>query len=397
MRVAIAVQGRWDAFDLTRELCSRGHDVTLLTNYPRWAVEQFGVSGDRVRSFWPHGVITRAVSRLGPRALRQFEKQLHGVFGRWAAAILTRKRWDVAYIFSGVAEESFLSLAGTQTMRFLVRESSHIRTQAELLREEEVRTRAKQDKPSPWAIAREEREYALADAIRVVSTFAYQTFIAQGIPPSKLRLISPSLDLATFCPSQAQIEARRQRILSGAPLRILNVGTFAFRKGISDTARIIDTLGTDHFEYRFVGPIAAEATRLASELKNKATFIPKQPQSRLPASYNWGDLFLLPTIEDGYAFVLAQAAAAGLLLLTTPNGSGRDLVSEGQTGWVLPIRTPEAFVERLEWADGHRPELADMIAKIPAHTRVHQVDEIAQQIEQVCAEYVGKAVAAGDG
>ena len=85
MKLAIVVHGRWDAFDLTRELSSRGHDVTLLTNYPRWAVGQFGVSEDRVASFWPHGVLSRALARIGGQsASRRFEQPLHVLFGRWA-------------------------------------------------------------------------------------------------------------------------------------------------------------------------------------------------------------------------------------------------------------------------------------------------------------------------
>jgi glycosyltransferase involved in cell wall biosynthesis len=393
MKIAVVVHGRWDAFDLTRALSRRGHNVTLVTNYPRWAVERFGVAGDCVRSLWPHGVLSRALARLGgPAAIRRYESQLHRLFGRWAAATLRGPHWDVLYIFSGVAEESLRVLEGTSTLRLLVRESSHIRTQDRLLREEEIRTQTLQDRPSGWMIAREEREYALADAIRVLSRFAYQTFVAEGVPASRVKLIASGIQVDTFRPSETQLEQRRRRLLSGAPLRVLNVGTFAFRKGVWDTATVIRTLGTERFEYRFVGPVAAEASRLAAELHGQATFVPKQPQSRLPSSYAWGDVFMLPTIEDGYAIVLAQAAAAGLPLLTTPNGAGWDLVRDGENGWVLPVRCPQGFIERLDWADRHRVELAGMVR--PAHTlgAIRDAADVAADLERVCAEYVGTAV-----
>src|SRR5438105_15021928 len=120
MKLAIVVHGRWDAFDLTRELSSRGHDVTLLTNYPRWAVEQFGVSGDHVASFWPHGVLSRALARIGGQsASRRFEQPLHVLFGRWAASTLRHARWDAVYVFSGIAEESLRALDGTLSFRLL--------------------------------------------------------------------------------------------------------------------------------------------------------------------------------------------------------------------------------------------------------------------------------------
>jgi glycosyltransferase involved in cell wall biosynthesis len=56
--------------------------------------------------------------------------------------------------------------------------------------------------------------------------------------------------------------------------------------------------------------------------------------------------------------VLAQAQAAGLPVLTTTNCAGPDFVFEGETGWILPIRDPRAFVERLRQCGQNRESLA---------------------------------------
>jgi glycosyltransferase involved in cell wall biosynthesis len=389
MRIAIIVPGRWHAFDLARELSNQGHTVRLLTNYPRWAVERFGVRRDCVRGFWQHGVLARAVERIGgAKALRRFEAPLHVLFGRWAAATLRGGSWDFAYLFSGVAEESLRSLESTSTLRMLVRESSHIRTQDRLLRQEEVRTGTSLDRPSPWMIAREEREYALADVIRVPSSFVHHTFMTEGIRSAKVRLIAPGIRIDAFRSSPAQLERRLRRVLSGERLRILSVGTFAFRKGAWDTTAVIRELGTARFDYRFVGPAAAETKHLVAELQFKATFVSKQPELELPAIYAWGDVFMLPTIEDGYAIVLAQAAAAGLPLLTTTNSAGPDLIGDGQNGWVLPIRSPAAFIERLQWAERHRVELAEMIRQTQSRLAVHDASAMAEELADVCRQYL---------
>ena len=58
-----------------------------------------------------------------------------------------------------------------------MRGSAHIVTQARLLEEEERRVGELQDRPSQWMIAREQREYELVDAIVVLSTFSYSTFL----------------------------------------------------------------------------------------------------------------------------------------------------------------------------------------------------------------------------
>lgn len=387
MRVAIVVPGRWHAFDLARELSNQGHSVRLFTNYPTWAVERFGVPDRCTCSFWQHGVMSRAIGRFG--GLRRFEPQLHRVFGAWAAGRLRRRTWDVVYLFSGAAEESLRALAGSASARVLVRESSHIRTQDRLLRQEEIRTGTPLDRPSRWMIAREEREYMLADIIRVPSRFVYQSFVNERVPIAKLRLIAPGIRVDAFRPTPARLEHRRRRVLSGGRLRVLNVGTFAFRKGAWDTAAIIRELGTARFEYRFVGPIAPETAHLVAQLRDKATFESKQAESQLPESYAWGDVFMLPTVEDGYAIVLAQAAAAGLPVLTTCNSAGEDLFVNGKTGWVLPIRNPPAFVERLEWADRHRSALAEVVSNSHRRLEVRDASAMAAELMDVCTEYLG--------
>src|SRR5207248_7551565 len=133
-----------------------------------------------------------------------------------------------------------------------------------------------QDRPSPWIIAREEREYALADAIVVLSTFAHRTFVAEGVSPKKLLLLPLGARLDAFCPAPAVVEARCQRILSGEPLRVLYVGAISFRKGMWALAAMIRKLSDDSFRFRFVGPLSPESAQVASELHDRATFIPKR-------------------------------------------------------------------------------------------------------------------------
>src|SRR5919106_5604767 len=105
MKIAIVVHGRFHAFDLARALLRRGHEVTLFTNYPKWAVERFGISRERVQGFWFHGVLSRLTWALHQKAHVPYpEAWLHSLFGRWAAARLRREPWDVIHCWSGVSE-----------------------------------------------------------------------------------------------------------------------------------------------------------------------------------------------------------------------------------------------------------------------------------------------------
>jgi glycosyltransferase involved in cell wall biosynthesis len=390
LKIAIVVHGRFHGFDLARALLRRGHDVTLFTNYPKWAVKRFDFPENRVRSFWLHGVTSRAAWKLYQSGLMSYcEEMLNTMFGRWAAAELVKEHWDAVHTWSGISEEVLQALKGKPTLKMVMRGSAHISTQAELLEEEEIRTGTPQDRPSSWIIAREQREYELADRIVVLSSFAHHSFLTKGVDPQKVSLMPLGASLSSFRPSLQIIEDRVRYILSGQPLRALYVGTLSFQKGLYDLVTVLKSLGDDgsnrgRFRFRFVGPATAEVTNLLAEMRGFAEFVPKQPQQELPKWYAEGDLFVFPTIQDGYAVVLAQANISGLPILTTTNSGGPDLISDGETGWILPIRSPQAFIERLLWCDTHREELAAMVRRIYNDFKPRDWADVAENFESIC-------------
>jgi glycosyltransferase involved in cell wall biosynthesis len=387
MKIAIVVHGRFHAFHLARALLERGHDVTLFTNYPKWAVKRFDFPRDHVRSFWVHGVLTRAAQTLNRKKIIPYpEETFHRMFGQWAAMQIRRHQWDVVYVWSGVAEEVLETLADRGEAKFVVRGSAHIRTQAKLLQEEENRTGFLQDRPSSWMITREIREYALADRVVVLSSFAYHTFIAEGSSAEKLCILPLGARVESFRPRREIIEDRCRRIVAGEPLRVLYVGAVSFQKGLWDLRRVIDELGKERFRFCAVGAVLPEVKNLVTEINQVAELVGKRPEQELPDWYAKGDVFIFPTIQDGFAVVLSQANASALPILTTTNCSGPDMIREAKTGWVLPIRSPEAFIERLRWCDTHREELVTMVWRIYNEFRPRDWSEVAIDFESMVTD-----------
>jgi glycosyltransferase involved in cell wall biosynthesis len=381
MKIAIVVPGRFHAFDQARALIERGHEIRIFTTYPSWSARRFGLEPRFLRSFWPLSILDRVNARtgLGPK----MEAFLQTSFGKWAAREVSRESWDIVHEFSGVGEEVIRATRG-QTRHLLLRGSAHIRTQAEILLQEVERTGVAVAQPSPWIIEREEREYAAADYVVVISRFCYDSFLRQGVPAKKLLLLPLGVDTRAFRVSEEMLERRCQRILSGAPLTVLTTGQVSFRKGLYDFAKIAAACD-GRMRFRWVGAVLEEARETVSKLPACVEMLPHQPQMSLPRSYAEADLFLLPTIEDGYALVLAQASANSLPILTTTNCSGPDFLHEGQSGWVLPIRNPEAFIDRLFWCDAHREALAGMVRDIGRKFQPRDWSDVAADFESLCA------------
>jgi glycosyltransferase involved in cell wall biosynthesis len=391
MKLALVIPGRFHGFDLAREMAARGHSVTVLTNYPKWAAARFGLSADQIVPFRLHAGVARTIDRLPRTVQKAAEPAVLKAFGRWAAERLARESWDVIHCWSGVSEE-LLRRGGPGARRtILMRGSAHIDEQDELLRDEEARTGTPLDRPGDWILARERREYDLVDRVLVLSTFAQKSFERHGFQADKIDVVPLGVDVRAFRPEPAAIDARCARLASGAPLRVLYVGTVGFRKGWWDLAHAMTTMAQDRVEFRIVGPILEEARALAAALGPHVTLVGKVPQAQLPAIYREADVFVFPTIEDGYGMVLAQARAAGLPIVTTRHGAGEDLVSPDRNGWFVPIRDAGAIVDRLRWCGAHRERLAEMSRAIYSDLSTRTWADVAADFERVCLALMAAA------
>ncbi len=383
LRIAIVVHGRFHAFDLLKALSARPDvDVQLLTNYRASECAKFGIAPALVSSFFVHRMLQAFLNRVAPWFFPLWmERYLCEIFGAWAANRLARQahKPHLIRVFSGVAEEILLDPRLQACKKVLTRGSSHISTQYTLLHEEEIRARTilaeladsavqkinkpKINKPSAWMMARELREYQLSDAVLVLSQFAEKSFLQHGFDPQRLMTIPNAVNLSWFAADAATMQAREQRLRSGAPLRVLMVGSFSFRKGIIDFANVVKHFKSSHFksshlkrnmQFRFVGDMPTEGLAIQAMLLPDVEFRERIAPQQLAQEYAWGDVFLFPTIEDGFPAVLSQALAAGLCVITTPNGSGPDLIRNAEQGWIVEARDTQAMINCLETLDQDR-------------------------------------------
>jgi glycosyltransferase involved in cell wall biosynthesis len=80
----------------------------------------------------------------------------------------------------------------------------------------------------------------------------------------------------------------------------------------------------------------------------------------LLAAYRKADLFVLPSVAEGFGHVLLEALASGLPILSTTHTAAPDLIEEGREGFVIEPRRPDLIAARIEWALENRRELIDM-------------------------------------
>jgi len=367
MKIAIGVHGRFHGFELAKALLSLGHDVRVFTNYPGFIVKQFGLPPEIITTHYWHGFISKVSQKLGVVGKSAWMNwYLCKNFENWLAKQLSRESWDITYTWSSISER-YLRNPRTSKARLMARGSSHISTQKRLLDEEESRCGIPQEKPFPHTVSKELTEYDLADRVIVLSSFCKCTFLDNGFDGRKLGLMVSGSPSDNFRLNETDLAKKIRLVSDGTPLNILTVGTFSFRKGIFDYAKIVNELSGEQVQFRFVGAVADECSSFRQQLASKVEFVPRVAQSELKEHYRWGHLFLFPTIEDGFPTVMAQARAACLPQITTPNGAGSDVVEEGKSGWIFPIRSPDLMIAKIREIQNDRPKLAQMILDMHAN------------------------------
>ncbi len=142
------------------------------------------------------------------------------------------------------------------------------------------------------------------------------------VDPSKVEVIRLSIDLSNF--------KREQEI------RVLTVARYTERKGFKELFEAIKRLDRDDIEFITVGFGDLDLQAMAKKLgiEEKVTVFEKMGAKQLRYFYNTCDIFCLPskTTEEegaeGIPVVLMEAMASEMIIVTTPNGSIPELVSE---------------------------------------------------------------------
>jgi len=199
----------------------------------------------------------------------------------------------------------------------------------------------------------EQNEWQTADAILCPSGFVAQGLGDTGVPWEKLRQVPYGIDASRFA-------GQRRAWDGGRPLRVLFVGGVSLGKGAQYLFKALEMLHTRKISARMVGPVTiAEPYR--TRLQKQVELVGYRPRQEMRRHYEWGDLFVFPSICEGSATVNYEALAAGLPVITTPNAGS--VVRDGVEGFIVPIRDAAALAARIEMLAANPGLLAHMAQK----------------------------------
>lgn len=220
-------------------------------------------------------------------------------------------------------------------------------------------------------LERKRRELALADVVIGPGSFVINSLPEWSL--EKIKIVSPfgspKNDSGTLLSSKNKDK----------PLRVLFVGSMGQRKGLGDLFEAVNQLKGIPVELVVLGSLLAPIEFYNSQLAN-FTYEPGRSHEEVLKLMRTCDVFCLPSIVEGRALVMQEAMSQGLPIIITPNTGGEDLVIEGETGFLVPIRSPYAIAEKIKWFAENRDQITVMGEKAIKHAENYTWDNYSETI-----------------
>ncbi len=198
-------------------------------------------------------------------------------------------------------------------------------------------------------LRRKDEEIRLADHIFVASSATRTSLVEAGVEPGRVSVIPYGAPNEYFVP----------QVKPGGPFRALFVGRVGPRKGVHYLLRAWSELKLKSAELELVG-INEFPPGWLERQGGGVRYRSSVPHQSLGSIYSSANVFVFPSLVDGFGMVLLEAMACGVPVITTPNTAGPDIVESGKDGFIVPIRDAEALKERLDWCASHPKELEEM-------------------------------------
>lgn len=187
-----------------------------------------------------------------------------------------------------------------------------------------------------WLIERQTKEFELADFVFCCSDYAKETLVRFGVEPQKIVVNQLGVDLSEFYFNSGSCDTNESKF------NLLYVGGVNPRKGLrylfdayqlvlekypTVTLDIAGGLSADKRFNKWFEEVVSTHTGI--------TYHGSLKQRDLRTLYEKANLFVLPSLADGWGMVTLQALACGNFVITTSNVGSKECLQEGKTGLII--------------------------------------------------------------
>ncbi|MBL8994847.1 MAG: glycosyltransferase, partial [Spirochaetia bacterium] len=214
--------------------------------------------------------------------------------------------------------------------------------------------------------------YRQMDALWVPTREYMGLLSARGLDQSRMKLFRRGIDTRLFRPEPgAGLELQKKFGLDGG-LTLLYAGRVSQDKNLALLAGVYLSLSKRWNDVNLViagdGPwLGALKLQLAGE--SRVRFTGRVAREDLAPLYAGSDLLVFPSATDTFGMVVLEAQSSGLPCVVNECGGPKEIIDEGQTGFVVRGQSPEDWFRALSDIIARKKEDPEGFAKLGERAR----------------------------
>lgn len=192
------------------------------------------------------------------------------------------------------------------------------------------------------------------DHLIAVSEATKHEMVAVGIPESKIRVIHNGIEPHIWSPDQVTTAFREELGISQNVPVIGYVGRIMPEKDLETWLRAAAMVAKQYPQARFVlvgegrdGITLSGLKRLVDSLGIEKNVIFQGYRRNLIPVYEAFDIFVLSSLREGLPNSILEAMALGIPVVTTDVAGAKELVVDGDSGFVVSQQSPDQLANRV--------------------------------------------------
>lgn len=197
-------------------------------------------------------------------------------------------------------------------------------------------------------------EITYIDNFIVASDIVRKSLIASSIQENKIFI-------AAYGSTFTGVENKNNFNYNNA-LQLIYVGQVTPRKGIHHLLEAIAQYDINDIKLKLVGDYNNSSHIYDNYLK-RCEFLGFISHSDLKQHLLTADIFIFPSLGDGFGFAAVEALSYGLPCIVSENAGISDYIENYNNGFIIPAHSSDAIVEKISWFLNNKDKLSEMSKK----------------------------------
>lgn len=193
-----------------------------------------------------------------------------------------------------------------------------------------------------------EKLWTSVHKVHTISDDLLQLAIENGLSKdTPIQKIRPAIRIQLIVPKSNLGELQN-------PVRILSIGRLEWKKGFIYSLQAMHVLKQRgvKFNYSIIGSGSVDLELLHTvrdlKLEDSVSLLGKVSHEEIFNKLNQSDIYIQPSVQEGFCNALLEAQGTGLLCISTNAEGLSENIMHGHTGWIVPKRDYTAIADKVE-------------------------------------------------